>query len=96
MMALWPLKLNTKAPSGHFHFLMLFPPAEAEANEYSVGWMASARIDFLWCVNVTIVLPAARSQSRTVESMLPVMTCGSESWHLTSAMVAVCPDRTWI
>jgi hypothetical protein len=33
---------------------------------------------------------------RTVESMLPVMTCGSDSWHLTSATVAVWPERTWI
>lgn len=31
----------------------------------------------------------------TVESMLPVMTCGSDSWHLTSEMVAVWPARTW-
>lgn len=63
IIALCPLKLNTKLPSGHFHFLMLLPPAEAEAKEYSVGWMASARTDFLWWVSVTIVLPAAKSHS---------------------------------
>lgn len=63
MIALCPPKLKTKAPSGHFHFLMLFPPAEPVAKEYSVGWMASARTDFLWCVSVTIVLPAAKSHS---------------------------------
>ena len=63
MMALCPLKLNTNEPSGHFHFLMLLPPADPEAKEYSVGWMASARTDFLWWVSVTIVLPAARSHN---------------------------------
>ena len=31
---------------------------------------------------------------RTVESMDPVITCGSESWHLTSATVAEWPERT--
>ena len=30
----------------------------------------------------------------TVESMLPVMTWGSDSWHLTSATVPVWPERT--
>src|SRR5689334_4001466 len=63
MMALCPLKFWTKVPSGHFHFLMLLPPADADAKLYSVGWMASARTDFLWCVRVSIVLPAARSHS---------------------------------
>lgn len=37
IIAFWPLKLKTNAPSGHFHFLILFPPALAEAKEYSVG-----------------------------------------------------------
>jgi hypothetical protein len=69
-------KLNTKVSSGH----CLLPLAEAEANEYSVGCMASAQIDSLWCVNVTMVLSAARSQSRTVKPMLPVITCESESY----------------
>lgn len=27
----------------------------------------------------------------TVESMLPVMICGSASWHTTEAIVLVCP-----
>jgi hypothetical protein len=63
MMALCPLKLKTNVPSGHFHFLMLLPPADADAKEYSVGWIANARIDFLWWVNVTIVFPAAKSHS---------------------------------
>ena len=94
--ALWPLKLNTKVPSGHFHFLMLLPPAEPEAKEYSVGWMVRARTDFLWCVSVVKVLPAARSHSRIVESILPVITWGSDSWHLTSATVAVWPAKTCI
>lgn len=31
-----------------------------------------------------------------VESMELVMTCGSESWHLTSATVAEWPERTCI
>ena len=61
MMALCPAKLKTKLPSGHFHFLILFPPAAPDANEYSVGWMARARTDFLWWVSVTMVFPAARS-----------------------------------
>ena len=47
IMALCPLKLCTNVPSGHFHFLMLLPPAEPDANEYSVGWIARARTDFL-------------------------------------------------
>ena len=37
IIALCPAKLKTKLPSGHFHFLILLPPAEPEANEYSVG-----------------------------------------------------------
>lgn len=37
MIALCPLKLKTNAPSGHFHFLILLPPADADAKEYSVG-----------------------------------------------------------
>ena len=37
MIALCPLKLKTNMPSGHFHFLMLLPPADAEAKVYSVG-----------------------------------------------------------
>ena len=36
------------------------------------------------------------STHRTVESMLPVMTWGSDSWHFTSATVAVWPAKTWI
>lgn len=63
MMASCPLKLLTKMPSGHFHFLMLLPPDEAEANEYSVGWMASDRTDLWWWVSCEIVLPAARSHN---------------------------------
>lgn len=47
MIALWPVRLKTKAPSGHFHFLMLLPPAEPEAKVYSVGWIVNARTDFL-------------------------------------------------
>lgn len=94
IIALCPLKLNVKVPSGHFHFLILLPPAEPDAKEYSVGWIASARTDFLWCVRVVKVFPAARSHKRTVESILPVMTCGSDSWHFTSATVDVCPAKT--
>ena len=37
--------------------------ADPDAKEYSVGWIANARIDFLWCVNVTTVFPAAKSHS---------------------------------
>ena len=47
MIASCPLKLNTKVPSGHFHFLILLPPADPDAKEYSVGWIARARTDFL-------------------------------------------------
>jgi hypothetical protein len=46
-MALCPLKLKTNAPSGHFHFLILLPPAEPEAKENSVGWIARDLTDFL-------------------------------------------------
>jgi hypothetical protein len=46
---------------------MLFPPAEPVAKEYSVGWMAIARTDFLWWVSVTIVLPAAKSHNLQVQ-----------------------------
>jgi hypothetical protein len=94
MMASCPEKLCTNVPFGHAHFLMLFPPAEPVAKLYSVGWIASDRTLLWWCVKVVIVLPAARSHSRTVESMLPVMTCGSLSWHWTVEMVPVCPVRT--
>lgn len=31
-----------------------------------------------------------------VESMDPVMICGSDSWHLTDAIVPVCPVSAWI
>lgn len=81
MMASWPEKLCTKVPFGHAHFLMLLPPAEPVAKLYSVGCTAIDRTLLWWCVKVVIVLPAARSHNRTVESMLPVMTCGSLSWH---------------
>ena len=46
---------------------MLLPPAEPVAKEYSVGWMVTARTDFLWWVSVTIVLPAAKSHSLQVK-----------------------------
>ena len=100
-------------PFGHAHFLMLLPPDEPLAKEYSVGWIVKDRTDLWWCVNVVIVLPAAKSQSlpnhslvqaeqyhfpsaahRTVESIDAVMTCGSDSWHLTSDTVAVWPVKT--
>lgn len=74
----------------------MLPPAEPLANEYSIGWIASARTLFLWCVSVVIVLPAARSQRRIVESIEPVMICGSDSWHFTSAIVPVWPVSAWI
>ena len=47
MIALCPLKLKTNMPSGHFHFLMLFLPADALAKEYSVG--CTARVRTLSC-----------------------------------------------
>jgi hypothetical protein len=92
MMALWPSKFCMKAPSGHFHCLML--PVLPVAKVNSVGWVASARTPFLWCVRTPMVLPAARSHMRTVESRLPVMTCGSASWQTRSATVPVWPDST--
>ncbi len=93
MMALCPSKFCMKAPSGHFHCLML--PVLPVAKVNSVGCVASARTPFLWWVNTPIALPAARSHMRTVESRLPVMTCGSPSWQTRSATVPVWPDSTW-
>jgi hypothetical protein len=92
IMALCPSKFCMKAPSGHFHCLML--PVLPVANVNSVGCVASARTPFLWWVSTPIVLPAARSHMRTVESRLPVMTCGSASWQTRSATVPVWPDST--
>ena len=43
----------------------------------SLGWRTMLLTDFLWLVRVAIDLPAARSHIRMVESLLPVMTCGS-------------------
>jgi hypothetical protein len=94
MIASWPGKLHTNVPSGHFHFLMLLPPALALAKLNSVGWIASARTLFLWCVSVVRARPAARSHRRTVLSMLPVITCGSEACVTTAPTVPVCPART--
>jgi hypothetical protein len=94
MIASWPEKLQTNVPSGHFHFLMLFPPALPLTKLNSVGWMSSARTLFLWCVSVASVRPAARSHSRTVLSMLPVITCGSLACARTTPTVPVCPART--
>ena len=37
IIALCLLKLNMNTPLGHFHFLMLFPPAEPDVKLYSVG-----------------------------------------------------------
>src|SRR5436190_15042610 len=93
-MALWPSKFCIKAPSGHFHCLMEFVLPLAKVN--SLGWVARDRTPFLWWVSTPMVLPAARSQRRMWESREPVMTCGSDSWHFTSATVAVWPERTWI
>ena len=42
----------------------------------SRGCSASALTPFLWCVKVVAHFPAARSQSFTVLSYEPVMTCG--------------------
>ena len=39
---------------------------DADANMFNLGWKTTARTDFLWCVNVHIDLPAARSHKRTV------------------------------
>jgi len=41
---------------------------------YWVGWRASDRILFLWLVRTARVLPAAKSQSRTVQSWEAVIT----------------------
>lgn len=93
MIALCPEKLDTKAPSGHFHFLMLFPPAEPDAKEYSVGWMASARTDFLWCVSVTIVFPAARSHNLAVCQM---DVCSQGTGDVPDGAVHASCDDLWI
>ena len=82
-------ELNTSVPQGHFRFLILFPLADALANEYSVGCTGRART-LLWRVSVVIVLPTMRSRKNTVVSMLLVITCGSLSCHFTSATVTVC------
>ena len=52
--------------------------AEAEAKENSVGWAAKALTPFVMR-QVVKVRPAAKSHKRTVESIDPVMTCGSHS-----------------
>jgi hypothetical protein len=54
------------------------------------------RIDFLWLVRTERVLPAARSHSRTVESMLPVITWGVAACVTIDATVLVCPPSTWM
>ena len=68
MIALWPERFCRKSPSGHFHCLML--SGEAEAKVYSFGFRTTLRIDFLWFVSTTLERAIAKSQSRTVESML--------------------------
>ena len=55
-----------------------------------------ARMLFLWCVSVAMVLPAARSHRRMVWSMDPVMTCGSTGFVSTDATVDSCPPSTWM
>ena len=45
----------------------------------------------LWCVSVARVLPAARSQSRTVLSAEPETTCGSVAAAATLLIVAWWP-----
>ena len=88
-MQLWPVMLCMNSPSGHFHFLRL--SAEAETNEYSCGAIAIARTAFLWLVSTAIARPATRSHNRTVESIEPVMICGSTACTPSPATVCSCP-----
>jgi len=53
-------------------------------------------MDFLWLVRTDMVLPAARSHSRTVVSMLPEMICGVAACAATDATVLVWPVKTWM
>merc|ERR1719158_1875800 len=62
-----------------------------EANMYILGWLTTARTDFLWLVSVHMDLPAARSHMRMVLSLLPVTICGSVDWQATVPTVEVCP-----
>ena len=71
----------------------LLPPALPLTKLYSEGWIAKALTDFLWCVNVVMHFPAARSHNLTVLSIEPEMICGSESCVLTSATVLEWPVR---
>ena len=44
---------------------------------HSSGWRARALMLFLWLVRTAFVFPAAKSQSRMVQSWLPVTTCSA-------------------
>ena len=88
-----PEKLWTKVPAGQAHFLMLFPPADPEAKEYSVGWTASARTDFLWCVKVAIVFPAARSQS--LHAVSDTVTNNKARIAFYRTVLSIEPVMTW-
>ena len=77
------------------HQTLLLSAAQ-EAKVYSFGWIDNARMLFLWFVNVTAHFPAAKSQSRTMWSIEPLMNCGSAAWETKLQTAFVCPPSTKI
>merc|ERR1711979_141531 len=75
---LCPVMLCRNLPSGQSHFLRL--SGDADTNVYSRGCTAIARTAFLWLVSTAEARPATKSQQRIVESIEPVITCGSSAW----------------
>ena len=80
-----PVMFCMKFPSGNFHILMT--SGEADANVNSSGCRATARTLFLWLVRMACVLPAVRSQRRTVESCDPVMIYRMRVWSLFASKI---------
>ena len=65
-----------------------------EGRTHSEGWRTKARTLFLWLVRTAFVLPAAKSQSRMVQSWLPVTTCGEEDKLIGRENLVSSPDPT--
>lgn len=75
---------------------MLLPPAEPDAKEYSVGWMARARTDFLWCVSVTEVFPAARSHNLKKTPYQSLRMDGPGAADIPDSRVHTASDDLWV
>lgn len=74
-----------------------FVPAKIRRiSTHKVGWRTTLRTLFLWFVSVPRLFPAAKSHSRTVESWLPVIICGSLACVTTLATVFVWPTNVWM